>query len=128
LLRSAPVRQADDAFVEVVTDSFRVPGAFQVRIEQHSTIRVAPRSTTVRRGMIVERRGVSRIVERKIGRCLPITGLAGVEVETGNSMILYLRDRRVIRAELERSCRARDFYSGFYLAANDDGKVCVGRD
>lgn len=128
LSRSPPAWQADDAYVEVMTESVRIPGVFQVRIEQQTTVRVAPRSTAVRRGMIVERRSVSRIVERKIGRCLPITGLGGVEVEAGNSMILYLRDRRVVRAQLERSCRARDFYSGFYLAANDDGKVCVGRD
>ena len=42
--------------------------------------------------------------------------------------MLYLRDRRLIAAELERSCRARDFYSGFYLAKTSDGKLCVDRD
>lgn len=132
--RSAQLTQQPSAslmqgtMAEGIALSFRVQGANQVRIEQHSTIRVAPRPSTVRPELLRERRRAPRIVERGVGRCLPVDRLAGVQVESGNRVILYLRDRRVIRAELERSCRARDFYSGFYLSASDDGKVCVGRD
>ena len=39
-----------------------------------------------------------------------------------------MRDRSVVSGLLERACRARDFYSGFYLARNVDGKLCVDRD
>jgi hypothetical protein len=39
-----------------------------------------------------------------------------------------MRDRRIVQARLERACRARDFYSGFYLARSSDGKLCVDRD
>lgn len=116
-------RPTDDTMAEAMSLSYRVSGACQVRIEQQTTIRVAPRPN-----MSVERLRAPRIVERRIGRCLRLDGLAGVQVETGNRVLLYLRDRRVVRAELERSCRARDFYSGFYVAASEDGKVCVGRD
>jgi hypothetical protein len=39
-----------------------------------------------------------------------------------------MRDRRVVSASLERSCSARDYYSGFYVERNSDGQICVRRD
>ena len=108
-----------------------VEAANQVRIEQHTTIRIAPRSAPPRPNMLISpprRISQPRLVERRMSKCLPASRLAGVQVETGNRLILYLRDRRMVRAELERSCRARDFYSGFYLSTSEDGQLCVGRD
>lgn len=69
-----------------------------------------------------------RIVERKMGRCLPIASIAGVQPSGDNRLILYMRDRRIISATLEKACRARDFYSGFYIARNSDGLLCSDRD
>ena len=34
----------------------------------------------------------------------------------------------MVSAALERSCSARDFYSGFYVERNADGQICVKRD
>jgi hypothetical protein len=34
----------------------------------------------------------------------------------------------MLSAELEKACRARDFYSGFYVDRNADGQLCVDRD
>jgi hypothetical protein len=34
----------------------------------------------------------------------------------------------VVSASLERSCSARDYYSGFYIERNSDGQICVRRD
>jgi hypothetical protein len=42
--------------------------------------------------------------------------------------MLYLRDQRIISANLEKACSARDFYSGFYVDQNSDGLLCVDRD
>ena len=69
-----------------------------------------------------------RLTERNFGSCLPIAGIAGVEVSNDNRLILYMRDRRVLSAGLERSCSARDYYSGFYVERNSDGQICVKRD
>jgi hypothetical protein len=69
-----------------------------------------------------------RMTERKIGKCLPISGIAGVRPDAGNRVILFMRDRRMISAQLERSCRGRDFYSGFYVDRTPDGQLCVDRD
>ena len=48
--------------------------------------------------------------------------------DTGNRLLLYLRDRRLVSAQLERACSARDYYSGFYFEPNDDGRLCIERD
>ena len=40
----------------------------------------------------------------------------------------FLRDRRMLSVNLEKSCRARDFYSGFYVEKNKDGQLCISRD
>ena len=69
-----------------------------------------------------------RFEERRIGKCLPVSGIAGVQTNGEEGLLLYLRDRRMVSASLERSCRSRDFYSGFYVARNGDGRLCVDRD
>lgn len=111
--------------------------ARQVRIEQSITIRISPRASApapappMRPNMFVgvpDRGGAANFVERRMGKCLPVRSIAGVQSGGGSNLILYLQDRRVVRAELERSCRARDFYSGFYLSRSSDGRLCVERD
>lgn len=105
--------------------------AWQVRIEQRTTIRVSPRPLPMQPNMFdsLPRRAVGpRFAERKIGKCLPASGIAGVQVQPDNRLLLFLRDRRMVSASLERACSARDFYSGFYVAPNADGQLCVDRD
>ena len=112
--------------------AFRTASVRQVRIERHTTIRISPRSAPMPApNMLMDLPGREigpRFVERKIGKCLPAGDIAGVQANGGSRLILFLRDRRVISAELERACRSRDFYSGFYLSRSEDGKLCVDRD
>ncbi|MFA7587395.1 MAG: hypothetical protein WCY11_14590 [Novosphingobium sp.] len=105
----------------------------QVRIEQRMTIRISPRPTgaTPRLpldGGLLDQDASPRYRERKIGNCLPVAAIAGFQPDGGSRLILFLRNRRIVSATLERSCRARDFYSGFYLTRNSDGQLCVDRD
>jgi hypothetical protein len=114
-----------------IAESFRAMAQNQVRIEQRMTIRIAPRPSPAQPNFLVDlpqRPLASRLAERDAGRCLPISGIAGVQVSGADRLILYMRDQRVISAALERSCRARDFYSGFYVERNADGQICVKRD
>ncbi len=114
-----------------LAESFRTSAAHQVRIEQRMTIRISPRPSPVQPGLafdMPEDEGGPRFAERKIGKCLPISGISGVQPDRGRRVILYMRDERVITAQLERACHARDFYSGFYMARSPDGKLCVDRD
>lgn len=115
----------------LAADGFRPPVEHQVRIEQRVTIRISPRAEPPRANLLMDlpRRAVGpRFIERRMGKCLPVSGIVGVEAGAGNQLILFLRDRRMVSASLERACRARDFYSGFYLERSDDGRLCVERD
>lgn len=116
----------------LLATAFREVSARQVRIERHTTIRISPRSAPMPApNMLMDLPGGEigpRFAERKIGKCLSAGDIAGVQASGGNRLILFLRDRRVISAELERACRSRDFYSGFYLSRSEDGKLCVDRD
>lgn len=110
---------------------YAVPTQQQVRIEQRVIVRVSPRRPVARQNLMAElpQRAVPRrYEERKMEKCVPVASVAGVQTGSGNRLLLYLRDRRIVSANLEKSCRARDFYSGFYLERNKDGKLCVDRD
>ncbi len=102
----------------------------QVSIEQRVTIRIAPRapSTPILFDRLPANGAGPRFAERKMGKCVPVSGIVGVQYRDANRLVLYLRDRRMVSATLEKTCSARDFYSGFYVARNGDGQLCVNRD
>lgn len=103
----------------------------QVRIEQRVVIRIAPRPQRSQPdvlGDLPRGEAPTRMEERKMGSCLPIKDIAGVQASSDDRLILFMRDRKVISAKLEKSCSARDFYSGFYVERHKDGKLCIKRD
>lgn len=126
-----PLTEDGRLVLSVATQGFRPPAENQVRIEQRITIRIAPRAgppPPPLRPFMMDLPDRPRISERHAGKCLPISGIAGVQVGRDNRLMAYLRDRRVISLGLEKGCRARDFYSGFYVERNADGQLCVDRD
>lgn len=127
MLRADAKEQAD---WQELADAFRSQTQNQVRIEQRMTIRIIPRPSP--RVSILTTLPDSEVanhyVEKKMGKCVQVSGIAGVQVNGPSNLILFMHDKRMITAALERACRARDFYSGFYLAHSDDGKLCVDRD
>ena len=122
VVRSGPVSYAPDRADSDFTSYY------QARVEGRVTIRITPRrggrtlSSLPSAPMSREMRSVP------ISSCLPLSQLAGVQVARNNTLLLYLHDRRVVMANLDRSCRARDFYSGFYISPPEDGRLCVDRD
>ena len=103
----------------------------QIRIERRVTIRIAPNVPAETRSLMADFSPDAlprNFVERKFGKCLPISSIAGVQSTRGNQMMLHLRDKRIISVSLEKACSARDFYSGFYVEKNSDGMLCVERD
>ena len=103
----------------------------QVRIERRLIIRIAPQPGPMRQNLTASlppRSAQPRYLERPIGDCLPVQSIAGVHAEGSNRLLLFLRDRRLISATLEKACSARDFYSGFYMENSRDGRLCVDRD
>lgn len=103
----------------------------QVRIEQRVVVRIAPRVPAARQSLraeVPQRQLPPRFEEKKKRKCIPIDTIAGVQTGSGNRLVLYLSDQQLVSVNLEKSCRARDFYSGFYVEQSEDGRLCVDRD
>lgn len=103
----------------------------QIRIEQRVIVRIAPQRGRSRQNLLAQlpQRALStRYEERKTDKCLPVERIAGVQTGSGNRLLLFLRDSKIISLNLEKACRARDFYSGFYVERAKDGQLCVDRD
>src|SRR5919106_979769 len=60
--------------------------------------------------------------------CIAATRLIGATLLRQNSVDLILRDNSRVRARLQRSCPALDYYRGFYINATADGRICADRD
>lgn len=104
---------------------------YQVRIEQRVVIRIAPSPRATREEMLsrLPRREMeTSFQEVELGSCVPIEKITGVAPVQQNRLLLFMRDRRVLSAALDRACDAQAFYSGFYVERNDDGMLCVKRD
>ncbi len=140
---TAPGDEEFRSFRDMV-DSLRGQRADQVRIEQRVIIRIAP-SPIGRAPMPDPRRGPPdwrrnlfadlptrgigpRLEERRMAQCVPVSGIAGVQVTPQSKLVLFMRDQKIVSAALEKACNARDFYSGFYLERTADGMLCSGRD
>ncbi len=102
----------------------------QVRIEKRVIIRVPRRRQTPWAPLADFSEEASRQTyrEKKIGKCLPMNNILGVQMFADRFLDLITKDRKRIRAELEDNCQARSFYSGFYVEKTGDGKMCAGRD
>lgn len=120
-LRQAP-------FAGFIVDGLADDGWDQVRIEQRMIIRIAPRLPGQMYAPVPVAPQLPRFYERKADKCLPLTSIAGVQIESQDRLLLVTRNRKLIGASLDKSCRARDFYSGFYVERNQDGQLCAGRD
>lgn len=115
-----------------MAQAFREREAAQVRIEQRIIWRVSPVPRASRENMLAINPLAPpspKMAERKMGDCVPMSAIAGGRPESGSRLLLFMRDHRMVAANLEKACSARDFYSGFYVdKPNTDGKLCADRD
>jgi hypothetical protein len=99
-----------------------VPERFaQVTVRQQVIIRVPMRPPAAPARPL-------RWKEKKGPHCIPLDALAGAAVMATSSVDLILRGGSRLRARLDRSCPALDFYSGFYIKPTRDGRICEDRD
>jgi hypothetical protein len=117
---------------EVLKEARRPPLLGQVRIEQRVIVRIAPSSRAAREQMMADVRPDSSAVsyrEERLRGCVAISDIAGVQpAPAQNRLLLFMRDRRVLSAALERACNPREYYSGFYVERSEDGQICANRD
>ncbi|MGB3472978.1 MAG: hypothetical protein WBA51_19345 [Erythrobacter sp.] len=103
----------------------------QIRIERRVIVRIGPQRSANRRNMLAalpQRALNTRYKERKTDKCVAVERIAGVQTGSGNRLLLFMQDQKILSINLEKACRARDFYSGFYVERAEDGKLCVDRD
>ena len=72
----------------------------------------------------------SRIEWKEKGgpKCVPARQIVAATAFTQKSVDLILRDSTRLRAKLDRSCPALDYYFGFYISPAADGSICADRD
>lgn len=102
----------------------------QVRIERRVILRISPAPSRLRRDFttdVVTSQPRTRVVARPAGKCLDTSAIGGV-ADRGDHLLMFMRDRRTIAAQLEKGCSPRDFYRGFYVERSEDGQLCVARD
>ncbi len=85
----------------------------------------------VREQVIIRFRQTPTRVDWKEGKgpkCVPARAILAATLVGKSSVDLILRNRQRVRARLESSCPALDYYYGFYITPNPDGMVCEDRD
>ena len=113
-----PLRFLEDA---------RRPIENQVRIEQRVIVRIAPSSRQFfARSVAALDADAGAFEEVRLHDCVPINMISAVYPQE-HRLLLFMRDRQVLTAQLERSCSPEDFYSGFYIE-RQDGQLCERRD
>lgn len=105
----------------------REPIQNQVRIEQRVIVRIAPSSrSTFDRALAEAGRDAESFQEAEAEDCLPINMISAVHPQK-DRLLLFMRDRRLFSAKLERACNPEQFYAGFYIE-RQDGRLCTQRD
>ncbi|MGD9665175.1 MAG: hypothetical protein AB7U34_08235 [Novosphingobium sp.] len=128
--RTGPVGK-EPTIWQSLAESFRPAEPNQVRIERRVIIRIAPHRPFARPDMLADMQSAQpmpRLSVRKKIKCLPASEIGGVQVDPDNRLILFMRRHRMVGVSLEKGCRAREFYSGFYVERSPDGLICSGRD
>lgn len=97
------------------------PLAFaQVMIRERVIVRIPSR--------VISERRVDRWREKNGPKCIPLQGIGGAILVDLSTVDFILPGGPRVRAKLEASCPALDYYNGFYLRPGEDGMICADRD
>ncbi|UNU45039.1 hypothetical protein EAO27_09040 [Sphingopyxis sp. YF1] len=141
LVAAAPAADAEvpSAAPESLTAILPLPESadapwFQVVIEQQLIIRVPAQRSSLTNfaaspGPAPRVREMPVVWKEKKGpKCVAMRNIMGMQAVQRDSIDLITRQKQRLRAQLNRGCRALDFYAGFYMKENKDGRLCEDRD
>jgi len=94
----------------------------QVQIQRSTIVRVPPAAPPSRPAPVIKWK------EKGAPNCIKWSSMAAAMVSSPTTIDLVVRGGTRYRVKLEKSCQAIDFYSGFYVKATKDGRVCEDRD
>jgi hypothetical protein len=106
----------------------------QVTIEQRVIIRIPtvrpapPRGAALAPMTPMDLPTAPALKEVKGPKCLKLGKIRGAVLNASTGVTMLTDKDERFRAHFGRTCRAADFYSGFYIQPNKDGSVCAGRD
>lgn len=107
---------------------------WQVVIEQQLIIRVPAQRSPLNNfaaGPSPSRRATELPIvwkEKKAPKCIAMRNILGMQAVQRDSIDIITRQKERLRAQLNRGCRALDFYAGFYMQGSKDGRLCEDRD
>jgi hypothetical protein len=90
----------------------------QVTIQRSTIIRIRPAAPAA----------ALKFKEKGAPKCLPWSNMAAAMISGPATIDLIVKGGTRYRVKLQKSCQAIDFYSGFYVKATRDGRVCEERD
>ena len=125
---------APDPLVAISAPPVDQASFWQMVIEQQLIIRVPARRSPIN-NFAAERSTPRREIElpivwkeKKAPKCVAMRNIMGMQAVQRDSIDLITRQKQRLRAQLNRGCRALDFYAGFYMQGSKDGKLCEDRD
>jgi hypothetical protein len=112
----------------------QITSFWQVVVEQQLIIRVPAQRSQLNNfaaGPMPSRRATEIPIvwkEKKAPKCVAMRNIMGMQATQRDSIDIITRQKQRLRAQLNRGCRALDFYAGFYMQGSKDGKLCEDRD
>ncbi len=133
---SAAEELASAKVIELPATSASPAGFFQLVIERQLIIRIPARPSSINNFAAADASTGQRLPrqipivwrEAKAPKCVAMRSLVGIQAVQRDSIDLITQENQRLRAKLNRGCRALDFYSGFYMKASKDGRLCADRD
>lgn len=132
---AAPPVAAPEPLVAIAAPTTEQAAPFwQVVIEQQIIIRVPAQRTPLNNfaaGPVPSRRATELPIvwkEKNAPKCVSMRNIMGMQAVQRDSIDIITRQKQRLRAQLNRGCRALDFYAGFYMQGSKDGKLCEDRD
>ncbi len=132
----APMAPAPpEVLVPVSMPAPDAPASFwQIVIEQQLIIRVPAQRSSLNNfgaapvGEMRARQVPMEWKEKKAPKCVAMRNILGMQAAQRDSIDIITRQKQRLRAQLNRGCRALDFYAGFYMQGTKDGQLCEDRD
>lgn len=108
-------------------------GAAPVAVQDQTAAPVQFAQVTIQRSTIIRVRPIrntrpQKFKEKGAPNCLPWSNMAAAMISSPTTIDLIVKGGTRYRVKLQKTCQAIDFYSGFYVKATRDGRVCEDRD